>query len=461
MNATRYHELLGRVLDEELPPGEAEELTAWLRANPQTRSDLQRHLYLWELFAQQRLAERNADAFVAACQTRIQAEGDARSFIERTERRLQAVSEDKPSRKAGSFFADFIRRLVPRPAWVVAFAALALIVGLSIWILAPDSAVPILAMVSPNAVAVDRGGQPINATNGMNLQSGDVLRTAEDVNGTIGFAPENTIITIQPNTEFSLKNLSRGKHFALRTGKIEASVARQRPFRPMVIVTPQAEARVLGTRFTLAADTKATRLEVAQGKVRLTRAGDGSAVKVTAGNSASAATVPATGSIVYEYWTNVTGLWDPTWDSKLEEHPDGVEYPARFEAAGKSGDNFGERIRGYLYPPKTGDYTFWIAGDGFARFSLSRDDQPRNKVWIATAAETKKKPREWTSQRNQQSSVITLTAGRKYYIEVIQNDAGKGEHHLAVAWQGPDREREVIPGEFLSPFVTKAKEKKR
>jgi hypothetical protein len=48
-----------------------------------------------------------------------------------------------------------------------------------------------------------------------------------------------------------------------------------------------------------------------------------------------------------------------------------------------------------------------------------------------------------------------------YYIEAVQNDCYKGEHHLAVAWQGPDREREVIPGEFLSPFETKTKEKKR
>ena len=75
-------------------------------------------------------------------------------------------------------------------------------------------------------------------------------------------------------------SLSRGKRFALRAGKIEASVARQRPFRPMVIVTPQAEARVLGTHFTLAADTNATTLEVTEGKVKFTRASDGKAVKV-------------------------------------------------------------------------------------------------------------------------------------------------------------------------------------
>ena len=46
-----------------------------------------------------------------------------------------------------------------------------------------------------------------------------------------------------------------------------------------------------------------------------------------------------------------------------------------------------------------------------------------------------------------------------YYIEAIQFDCGEAEHHLAVAWQGPDHERDVLPGEFLSPF--NPKEKKR
>src|SRR5438876_453377 len=72
-------------------------------------------------------------------------------------------------------------------------------------------------------------------------------------------------------------------------GQFEASVARQRPFRPLVVTTAQAEARVLGTRFTLAATTNATRLEVADGKVRLKRLSDGEAVRVGAGNYTVAA----------------------------------------------------------------------------------------------------------------------------------------------------------------------------
>jgi len=45
------------------------------------------------------------------------------------------------------------------------------------------------------------------------------------------------------------------------------------------------------------------------------------------------------------------------------------------------------------------------------------------------------------------------------HFEVLHK-AGVGDDHLAVAWQGPGREREGIPGQFLSPFKPKSKEKK-
>ena len=69
-------------------------------------------------------------------------------------------------------------------------------------------------------------------------------------------------------------------------GKLEATVARQRPFKPLLVRTPNAEARVLGTKFTLTTTTNRTRLDVSEGSVRLTRASDGAAVKVGAGQYA-------------------------------------------------------------------------------------------------------------------------------------------------------------------------------
>ncbi|WP_133659749.1 T9SS type A sorting domain-containing protein, partial [Hymenobacter sp. UV11] len=54
----------------------------------------------------------------------------------------------------------------------------------------------------------------------------------------------------------------------------------------------------------------------------------------------------------------------------------------------------------------------------------------------------------------QQSAPVTLTAGQKYYVEVLHKQ-GWGPGYVAVAWLRPDGVRqEPIPGSSLIPFVT-------
>ena len=60
-------------------------------------------------------------------------------------------------------------------------------------------------------------------------------------------------------------------------------------------------------------------------------------------------------------------------------------------------------------------------------------------------------PGEWTKTPSQQSAFLILTAGKRYYLEVGRT-CGTNQDHLAVAWQPPGGQREVISGEFLSPF---------
>ena len=55
-----------------------------------------------------------------------------------------------------------------------------------------------------------------------------------------------------------------------------------------------------------------------------------------------------------------------------------------------------------------------------------------------------------TRTPNQQSSPILLTAGQKYYVEVLQKE-GSGGDNVAVAWQGPGLSRQIINGAYLSP----------
>jgi hypothetical protein len=356
-----------------------------------------------------------------------------------------------------------------KPAWLALAACLVLGTGVGFWCFGPTVGEPVLAEIRGSGLSLERAGQPLPAQAGMRLQPGDVLRTPDHVTAAITFGSEKTRITVQPRTEVKLLSIARGKQFSLAVGKLEATVARQRPFSPMLITTPHAEARVLGTRFTLRVATNATRLEVAEGKVRFARASDSANVAVAAGQYAVAAAnyellaQPLTGSILREFWTNLPGPVDRYADlfslqPELANHPSGHDFLDKFEATGHWGRDYAARARGYLHPPRTGDYTFWIAAGDGAKLFLSPDDNPNNKKQLAFAATTASQ--EGLVYQRLESPSIALIAGRKYYIEAQQGQSAQKEDHLSVAWQGPGREREVIPGEFLSAFIPKPKEHK-
>ena len=72
----------------------------------------------------------------------------------------------------------------------------------------------------------------------------------------------------------------KAKAFRLERGAqllaFAAEVAPVHERKPMRFFTPTAEAEVLGTQFTLRADSSSTRLIVYEGSVRATRLADGS-----------------------------------------------------------------------------------------------------------------------------------------------------------------------------------------
>jgi ferric-dicitrate binding protein FerR (iron transport regulator) len=78
------------------------------------------------------------------------------------------------------------------------------------------------------------------------------------------------------------------KSLRLERGSLRADVVPQPPGRPMAFRTPQAEATVLGTRLALRVEGGVTRLEVQEGRVRLTRLSDGASADVRAGFEAAA-----------------------------------------------------------------------------------------------------------------------------------------------------------------------------
>ena len=101
-------------------------------------------------------------------------------------------------------------------------------------------------------------------------------------------------------------------------------------------------------------------------------------------------------------------------------------------------DNYGTSIRGYVIPPADGNYTFWIAGADSGELWLGTDSNPTSTVLIAYVP------------GNPQSSLKSLVAGQKYYVDVLHK-AGTGDDNISVSWQGPGISQQIIDGLYLSP----------
>ncbi|MFT4641579.1 MAG: ferric-dicitrate binding protein FerR (iron transport regulator) [Verrucomicrobiales bacterium] len=79
------------------------------------------------------------------------------------------------------------------------------------------------------------------------------------------------------------------KQLHLRQGNLSAEVAPQPESMPMVVNTPTAELKVLGTQFDVDAERNATRLIVNEGRVQMKRLVDGSSAEVPRGHQVVAA----------------------------------------------------------------------------------------------------------------------------------------------------------------------------
>lgn len=161
----------------------------------------------------------------------------------------------------------------------------------------------------------------------------------------------------------------------------------------------------------------------------------------------------STGSISSEYWFGITGtsVSDLTSNGNYPANPSSTGTLSSFEIPINWADNYGTRVRGYLHPPASGDYTFWIASDDSSELWLSSNDDPANVSRIAYVNGWTDS-RVWTKYDEQESANISLTAGQTYYIEALQKE-GTGGDNLAVSWKGPGFNQEVIDGSYLSPFA--------
>ncbi len=160
------------------------------------------------------------------------------------------------------------------------------------------------------------------------------------------------------------------------------------------------------------------------------------------------------GGILREWWLNIAGnlIANLTSSTAYPNTPTGRDTRTTFEAPTNWADNLGQRMRGWVHPPVTGQYRFWVAGDDETRLLLSTTDSAANAVQIANVPEWSDS-RQWTKFTQQTSALITLQAGQRYYIEALMKE-GAGGDNLAVAWEIPGTASGpvVIDGLYLTPW---------
>ncbi len=114
-------------------------------------------------------------------------------------------------------------------------------------------------------------------------------------------------------------------------------------------------------------------------------------------------------------------------DTALITLEDNTAYPART----------GERLRGYFTAPATDNYYFWLAANNAAELWISNDAEPVNKTRRAWVAAPGTGTQDWTNaaQTHERSPWLALTAGQRYYYEVLHNTGDTANAgNVAAGW---------------------------
>jgi len=146
---------------------------------------------------------------------------------------------------------------------------------------APDNLVEIVALDGDVTwVGRDAKGETTLAV-GRSLPAGPLESTGPDSWIALAFE-DGTSISVAGPANLTFSEVDDQKIIQLRRGTVSIEATRQDADRPLRVLTPSAEAEVLGTQFNVTADELNTRLTVNEGLVRVKRLADGRVEEVGA-----------------------------------------------------------------------------------------------------------------------------------------------------------------------------------
>jgi hypothetical protein len=160
--------------------------------------------------------------------------------------------------------------------------------------------------------------------------------------------------------------------------------------------------------------------------------------------------VVGAGALQREVWNGIGGyeVHDLTAHPSFNGKPSISELVTTAEVKDDH-ENYGERLRGFVVPPQSGRYTFYLCADDKAELWLSNSADPGKKAKIADVFDWVENG-VWDKYESQHSQPVVLEKGKPYYLEVLHKQAG-GSGHVSVGWQLPDQQFErPLPGSRLA-----------
>ncbi|MEL6122124.1 MAG: FG-GAP-like repeat-containing protein [Bacteroidota bacterium] len=158
------------------------------------------------------------------------------------------------------------------------------------------------------------------------------------------------------------------------------------------------------------------------------------------------------GSLLLERWNGIGGsqISSLTGNGNYPNNPSETEQITSFQSA-NNGDSYGTRVRGYIEPSVTGNYRFSLTADDNTEFYLSTDQSEANASLVVSVPGWTS-PTDFNKFSEQNSGNISLTAGQRYYVELLHKEGGGGDH-FQVYWRTPvNNSRQIIPSSNLVSY---------
>lgn len=156
------------------------------------------------------------------------------------------------------------------------------------------------------------------------------------------------------------------------------------------------------------------------------------------------------GVVSRRFWTDLP-VFSPhvlTFAPGYPDSPYGHDLLDSTETPIDWGRNYGARIEGYILPPESGTYNLFVAGRLKTQLWLSTDESKFNRRMIASSDDTLQ--RDWSRYHSQNSGVIELEAGKRYYFELRYVGYAYGGDHAGLGWRRPgSTEVEIIGTEQI------------